>query len=388
VNRSALLVSNGVGEDLIGASIGAALEAAGVRVTAYPLTGTGAYPRHVPLLDPRRVLPSGGFSLRTGFRQLSADLAAGLISLWVAQRRTLRRQRGRHDLVVAIGDTYCLWMSAAAAPAVAFLATVDSVHIAPPGVVARWVLRRHARRVFARDVLTAQTLAGYGLPAVAAGIVTMDHLQPRGERFELPPAATVVTLLPGSRRDAIANALLLVRAAGAIAAVRRDVAFLMALAPSIQAGELVERLLALERVSSPSAGAVVAGDARVYLTHAFPDALLRASVIIGLAGTANEQAAGLGLPVVAFPGTGAQFGPAFLAMQHRLLGDAVMPTRTWQEAAQAVLQLLDDADERDRRGAIGRARMGPPGGTQRIAQALLEMLEETGAPQSGRIQNA
>jgi uncharacterized protein (TIGR03492 family) len=181
---------------------------------------------------------------------------------------------------------------------------------------------------------------------------------------------------------------LLVRTAVAIAAGRRDVGFLMALAPSVHAADLAGRLLALDGATSPADGVVALGDARVHFTTAFADALLRASVVVGLAGTANEQAAGLGRPVVTFPGPGAQFGPAFLAMQHRLLGDAVMPTRTWQEAAEAVLRLLGDGDERARRGAIGRARMGPPGGTQRIAAALLEMLRETAAPQTGRIQNA
>jgi len=389
VTRRVLLVSNGVGEDLIGAGVARGLEAAGVAVTAYPLVGTGAYPPAIPLLDPRKALPSGGFSLRAGFRNLAADLRAGLLRLWMEQRRTLTRQRGRHDLIVAVGDIYCLWMSAAAAPGVAFLATADSVHIARPGIVARWVLRRHARRIFARDPETAQTLAAYGLPAVAEGLVTMDQLQPRGETFGLPPDAQVVALLPGSRGDAVTNALLLARAAEAIAAVRGDVHFIMALATSIRSSELIGRLLTLDRSSSSSTGVVLVGQARLHLTQAFADALARATVVIGLAGTANEQAAGLGRPVVAFPGPGAQFGPSFLAMQHRLLGEALVPTRTWQDAVRATLRLLGDADERARRGDVGRARMGPPGGTQRITHALLEMLERDGRAQlPGRIQKA
>jgi uncharacterized protein (TIGR03492 family) len=377
MTRRVLLVSNGVGEDLIAASLATALEAAGVTITAYPLVGVGAHPPHVTLLEPRQALPSGGFSLRTGFRDLSADLAAGMIRLWLGQRRTLGRQRGRGDLVVAVGDAYCLWMAAAASPGVAFLATADSVHIAPFGPVARWVLRRHARRIFARDPETAQALAAQGLPAVAAGLVTMDHLPPTGETFGLSPQAPVVALLPGSRRDAVDNAILLARAAAAIAAARRDVGFIMALAPSVPADEVANRLLAVDWSLSPLAGTVVLGDARLHLTSAFADALARASVVIGLAGTANEQAAGLGRPVVAFPGRGAQFGPSFLRMQHRLLGEALVPTRTWQEAAAATVRLLGDAAERERRGAAGRARMGPSGGTQRITQALLEMLEES-----------
>jgi len=200
MTRRALLVSNGVGEDVIGGGIGVALEAAGVGVAAYPLAGYGAYPSHISLLDPRRALPSGGFSLRSGFRHLGADLAAGLIPLWPRQRRTLRRQRGRYDLVVAVGDVYCLWMAAAAATRVAFLATADSVRIAPLGAVARWAVRRHASRIFTRDPETARALVARGLPAVFSGLVAMDHLRPNGELFGLSPTTPVVALLPFMRR--------------------------------------------------------------------------------------------------------------------------------------------------------------------------------------------
>ncbi len=373
-----LLVSNGVGEDLIAASLAGALEPAGVTIGAYPLVGIGAYPAHVALLNPRQALPSGGFSLRSDFRDLWTDLAAGMLPLWRGQRRTLVSQRGRHDLVVAIGDIYCLWMAAAASPRVAFLATADSVHIAPVGRVARWMLRRHARRIFARDPETAAALNRHGLRAIAPGLVTMDHIRTTGESFGVPATAPVVALLPGSRRDAIENAVLLARAAAAIAAARRDVGFIMALAPSIPADEVANRLLAADASPSPSGGTVTLGDARLHLTTAFVDALARASVVIGLAGTANEQAAWMGRPVVAFPGPGAQFGRRFLRMQHRLLGAALVPTRSWEEAAAATIRLLGDAVEREQRGAAGRARMGPPGGTMRIAQALLEMLAESG----------
>jgi hypothetical protein len=57
--------------------------------------------------------------------------------------------------------------------------------------------------------------------------------------------------------------------------------------------------------------------------------------------------------------------------QQRLLGDALVATRDWREAAAAVVRLLRDPAERARRGAIGRDRMGPPGGAQRIANALI-----------------
>jgi uncharacterized protein (TIGR03492 family) len=357
-----LFVSNGVGEDLIAARVIASLPAADVAATAYPLVGVGAYPPHVPLLDPRRDLPSGGFSLRTDLRGLGADLASGIIGLWFAQRRALVAQRGRFDRVVAVGDVYCLWMAHLAAPRAALVATADSVRAGAFNPPSLWALRRHARRIFARDPDTATALTAMGLPAVWLGNVMMDLVQPTGETFGLAPEVPVVTLLPGSRREAPENAALLVQAALAIAREIPDLGFLMALASTVALAAVRERI-----------GTLQADGTRLHLTTAFADAAARASVVIGMAGTANEQAAGLGKPVVVFPGAGAQFGPEFLRVQHLLLGEALVPTRDWCEAAGAVVRLLRDPAECERRGAVGRERMGPSGGAEHIASALLEM---------------
>lgn len=374
MKRRVLFVSNGTGEDMIAARIAAALPDRFVTVAAYPLVGLGVYPPGFALLDPRRELPSAGFSLRSGWRGLPADLAAGLIGLWRAQCRTLRAQRGQWDLVVAVGDVYCLRMASLAAPRVAFVATAESVRIAPFGRVARQVMRRRALKIFARDPDSASFLAAHGLPAVAPGNVMMDLATPSGETFGLAPDAPVVALLPGSRRDAPQNAVLLARAAAAIADRTREVWFLLAVAPTVSETILRERLRGLSYVKISLDGGLTLGRARATLTRSFADAVARAWVILGMAGTAHEQAAGLGRPVVAFPGHSAQFGRAFLGMQHRLLGDALVPTRHWSEAAAAVVRLLHDPAERDRRGTAGRQRMGPPGGAQRIADALMELL--------------
>lgn len=370
-----LVVSNGVGEDLIATRIVESLPDPDVTVTAYPLVGLGAYPSHIPLLDPRRALPGGGFSLRAGLRGLWADLISGLVGLWLAQRRTLLGQRGRFDLVTAVGDTYCLWMAGLAAPRVAFVSTADSVRISPFGRLPRISLRRHARRIFARDSDTAQALVAQGLPAVAVGNVMMDLVHPVGERFSFPAHIQIVTLLPGSRGDAPENAALLARAARAIAE-ECDVRFLLALAPTVSADDITRALRAAAGGTTPVGEGIRIGPAEIHLTSAFADAIQRASIVLGLAGTANEQAAGLGRPVVSFPGPGPQYGPAFLHDQHRLLGEALVPTSNWQEAALAAVRLLRSPEERERRGAVGRARMGSAGGAQRIAGALVEMIQK------------
>jgi uncharacterized protein (TIGR03492 family) len=109
----------------------------------------------------------------------------------------------------------------------------------------------------------------------------------------------------------------------------------------------------------------------VRITRSFTDAANQATVVLGMSGTANEQAAGLGKPVVALPGPGPQFTRKFLALQARLLGEALVPAEGPEEAARAVLRLLANPEERARRGEAGRARMGPPGGADRLARWLV-----------------
>jgi uncharacterized protein (TIGR03492 family) len=374
MGRSLLFVSNGIGEDMIGARIISALERHDLTVTAYPLVGQGLYPPDVLLLSPRQELPSGGFSLRAGLRGLRSDLAAGIVRLWFDQRRTLRGQRGRHDLVVAVGDAYCLWMATASAARPVFVATADSVRTGGFGRAARWAMRRHARRIFARDHDTARVLAAEGLPAAALGNVMMDLVHVRGEAFGLSPDEPVITLLPGSRRESPENAARLARAAALIAESAPHARFLIAVPPTVSEERLRAGLASLSGAAESEPDVI--GRAHIQLTPAFGDAVARACIVIGMAGTAHEQAAGLGRPVIAFPGSGAQFGPEFLRTQHQLLGDALVPTRDYREAAAAALRLLGDPIERERRGAIGRQRIGGPGGAAAIARGIESMLDD------------
>jgi uncharacterized protein (TIGR03492 family) len=371
-----LIVSNGYGEDLEVAQVLRAMPPGAVEVCAYPLVGLGhAYPPRVTLLDPRRDFPSGGFGIRAGWASLWADLQQGLLGFWWAQRRTLWGQRGHVDLVVAAGDAYCLGMAALAGGPTIYLELPKSEYIAPHSAFELWTIRRRAAEVFTRDEVTAAALRRQGISAQYLGFTLMDTLAPSGETFGLPGDRPVLTLLPGSKPPAYANLGLLLRAAAAVAGRAPSTpAVLVAWAPNLSR----ERLRATVEASGgrwvDSQRFRLDGvEVRVTTDH-FADALARATVVVGMAGAAHEQAAGLGKPIVAFPGTGAQFTARFLAEQKRLLGDALVVTASWQEAASAVADLLSNPEERERRGRIGRERQGEAGGAAAIARCLLERL--------------
>jgi len=193
----------------------------------------------------------------------------------------------------------------------------------------------------------------------------------------------VVALLPGSRDDAYINlgalADCLEQLSRALAPSRQGLVGLVPLAPGLDRERalavLAERGWTRQVPAGPSPAApagghdsagtitVEKGAARLRIAWGmFGDVLLAADLVIGLAGTANEQAAGLGKPVVVFPGPGIQFNPRFLKAQKRLLGDAVAvaPPDPAAVAAEAAAILADDA-RRQRMGAGRPGAHGPPG---------------------------
>ena len=116
-------------------------------------------------------------------------------------------------------------------------------------------------------------------------------------------------------------------------------------------------------------------------SDAFAPILRSSALVLGMAGTAVEQAVGLGKPVVQIPGRGPQFTYAFAEAQMRLLGPVVYTVgqgpageREWQQAATLIQQLLADPELPARCAAVGLERVGAPGGSRGIAAAVLEAL--------------
>ena len=375
-----LVVSNGYAEDVGATAIIRALPLRDVSVSVYPLVGHGGhFPPEITLLDPRGDFPSRGFGLRAGWAALAAlgkDVMHGLIGFWRAQRRTLRAQRGRQDLVLAVGDVYCLAMASAAGGPTVYLVAPKSEYIAPHSRLEVWLIRRLACEVFTRDELTATALVHRGIKAQYLGFWPMDALTFTGETFGLPPDRPVVTLLAGSKPPAFDNLLLLLRAASgaAAAAAAPAPAVLVAWAPQLSPDRLRERVASAGGVWMDAGRFRFDGIDITVTTDRYADALRRATVVLGMAGGANEQAAGLGKPVVAFPGTGPQFTRRFLEEQQRLLGDALVATSNWQDAAATLAHLLGDPRERERRGQVGLRRLGGTGSAAAIARRLLDRL--------------
>lgn len=394
-----LFLSNGHGEDAIGAEIARRLHARNPSydLAAVPIVGNGdpyrAY--DIRIASRTETMPSGGI-MYANQRAVWRDIRHGVLGLAIDQIRTLRLLAPTIDLVVGIGDKVILYLHRLfIRQPLVFVGVAYSAHYTKVRQVYSRGLRRildtYSPLIYARDELTATQLRDSGLQqARFVGNPMMDCFDVTGDGLGIPFEQDVVGILPGSREEAYGNLKLVLRGIGKLHNLARDrkpaLAFVVALAGNLDLktlGEVVSgdgwQLRAADGTGADS-GIVAtlhsADGCVVRLARGrFGDVITRASVVVGLAGTANEQAVGSGKAVVTFPGTGEQTPPRFADSQRRLLGDAVVVTTSDAEAiARDTLDLLNDRERLARMGQAGRERMGEPGGVERIVDGICGLL--------------
>jgi uncharacterized protein (TIGR03492 family) len=377
-----LVISNGKGEDYVAARVLERLRelAPGLSVQAFPLVGLGEQlaAAGLEVVGPRKAMPSGGFTMHSA-ELLRRDVRAGLIGLTLAQARFLLGQVPRGVFVV--GDVYAQAHASLVRAPRRVLQTLVSVHhgggegpgmrwfmegFRPPEM---WLLRR-AQRVYARDQATADWLARARVPATWLGNPMMDGLAaspllPR-DQSRLP----VVALLPGSRGQASASLAVMRRALELASPVVGVVAWAGSGVPERPEGWVPD-----DAAPPGMAAAWRRGERRLWVTVGrFPSVLASADAVLGTAGTANEQAVGLGLPVVAFP-VPPFYGEAYMRNQKRLLEGGLLTCEPLPERVAAMLELaLSDEGVRERARRAGAERMGPPGASEAIARDLASWL--------------
>ncbi|MCS7069641.1 MAG: lipid-A-disaccharide synthase-related protein [Meiothermus sp.] len=387
--KPVLVVSNGHGEDLIGAALAQELRALGYAIQAVPLVGRGQPYEKAGFCvrGPRREMPSGGFALQSP-KAFWADLRAGWVSMSLAHYRAVREAAREAVATLVVGDVYALLVGHFMGRPPLFLMQCRSSLRAwerrgwsrPYSALERFLMRR-AVGVYPREPEGEQWLKARGVPqACYLGNPMLDAL----EGVPLEPAPPYLLLLPGSRSDAyqsLPRMLEAVRLLGGLGLTPVVAWAGLPIEPLYAPGWRLETTGLAEGVthclSHPDGTAV-------YLTQgAFKATLLGAGVAISTSGTAAEQAAGYGVPLVGFPTLGPQYTQAFAEQQKRLLGEALMLVPPHPEAiAQGVRRFWDSPELRAQARRAGRAAMGEPGAARRIAQKIHQELQARGLEQS------
>lgn len=396
-----LLVSNGHGEDLSGALIGKELRRRGLEVEALPLVGHGrAYLQAgLPLLGRTREYSTGGLGYTSGSARLKEVLEGQAVYL-VRRLLLLFRIAHRYALIVVVGDVIpvvAAWLTRRSV--VTYLVAYSSHYegrLRLPWPCGACLRSRRFRRVFSRDALTARDLSHQlGRPVEFLGNPFFDGALAPSEPLDSPPSASGpggeaprqrLGLLPGSRLpEALHNLELMLRSLEQLEARWQSPSRLGIHAALVGklSGEalapLAQRLGWRLELGEEDRGWLRRGPLAVGLEWGrFAAVVQQCDLLLAAAGTAAEQAVGLGKPVLQLAGAGPQFTENFAEAQRRLLGPSLScasgspgSEQQLRGTAQLVTELLERLEHDPGYHASlvtnGRERIGSPGGTARMA---------------------
>ncbi|PSF32670.1 hypothetical protein C7H19_21330 [Aphanothece hegewaldii CCALA 016] len=396
MTKTILFLSNGHGEDLNASLILQALLKNYPKIafiSAMPLVGDGtAYHRlNIPIIGPTQTLPSGGM-IYTQLSNLVKDLWSGLIKLTWRQIKAVLKYSQNCDLIIAVGDIFPITLAyLTRRPFVAFIVSTSSYYEGRLHLpfLTWWCLKSsQCQQIFTRDAFTAKDLQQQGFKqAIFLGYPVMDVLHRTETDLGLEKNyQPMIALLPGSRLpEALSNLGLLLNICEEIALIR-PMQFRVALVPSITEDDLMilaqnigwrylEQGKLIKRTQKDDVILVR------YFFNAFANILYECDLVLGMAGTAVEQAVGLGKPVVQIPGYGPQFTYRFAEAQMRLLGVSVTTigknpneANLFRHAAQEVIKILHDPDYLHSCVGNGKERMGEKGGSDAIAKQIIYLL--------------
>ena len=383
--KQVLFLSNGHGEDLNASLIVGELQKIQpqLSIAALPLVGEGkAYQKlPVPIIAPTATMPSGGIIYTNPFNWIK-DIGAGLIGLTIKQIQAAFKVSKNCDLLIAVGDIVPIAIARLTGrPFVAFIVSTSSYYegtIKLPLLTELCLRSDKCLRVFTRDKYTATDLENRGIKkAIFAGYPIMDVLTPTGKDLELDSQIPMIALLAGSRLpEALSNLALQLQVCEEIVKIK-PMQFRAAIIPSIRETDL-ENLAKQEGWHYLGAGKLEKNGAKVCCYRdAFADILHHCDACLAMAGTAVEQAVGLGKPVLQIPGFGPQFTYPFAEAQMRLLGESVItigqkPTEVnlFKNAAVKIIDILADSRYLCRCLENGKIRVGESGGSRSIAEEI------------------
>ncbi len=356
-----LFISNGFGEDLIAREIiRKILEVKNVKIFALPLVGEGKAYLNLPIeiLDPRRDFPSGGFAFRSGLRDVFKDIITGFFSFYWEQVKKLRKFKGKKVKVICVGDTYNLLMGSLTQEKPFFLPTAKSILNSSFYFPEIYIMKKLSRFVFTRDEPTYRYLRKFIPQVLYLGNPMFDGLENGKEESE-----NTIALLPGSREEAINNLKLMLKSCRIVNEEFPDFSYVVIVSPYLPEKYKNDLKKITEEYNLP---------VRIsYGNFAFE--IKKAFIVLGLAGTANEQAVFLKKLVISFPGRGPQINFKFLKMQKALLGEGLELVRDYKEAGERIIYFIKNPEGVKCRAEKGSKRLGDKG-AEKIAKFILDNI--------------
>ena len=399
--RTVLFFSNGHGEDAIAVAIlkrmkkyyfSSPLKNQKVEFLALPLVGKGdAYDKiGVRKVCQVKELPSGGFALQ-GLRFFFKDIWHGLLgSIW-QQIKVLKTAGKEISLVVSVGDFYPFILAIFfIRKPIIYIGTAISVYMRRFYFPERFFLKYFTKVVICRDEPTAEYLSNCGINALFLGNPMMDEMEEDNFTFPFSP---VICFLPSSRPDAYENIMNMLRFTQTLEGCkekqenlkeekRREVHYVFSISEFLDTSK-IKKIVEDEgwrmdvRQGKEREKQSIGKKNKLKVTFAygcFKGVINASSLVIGTTGTGCEQAVGLGKVVFILPGKGPHTSKPRLKFYKKLLGKAIRIINKQECTGKEVLTLLKDREKLFFLGEIGKKVMGPPGGCERIARLIYQLI--------------
>lgn len=396
MSQRLLFISNGYGEDIIAAHIARTIQSLypDMTVCAFPTVGGGDFysTKHIPLAGQGAYLPSEGFV--RSLKDFARDVKNGFFIKTLRMGRSLGTISRKFDTLIIVGDPYLLLFSS-------LCTRVRKSHKIFIGVqqsewygtrkpfkqhysfLERLWMRAFAGRIYVRDHKTMEYLRGKGLRSVfCSGNPMMDCFSIH-EKPVFPSDKKIIGILPGSKKEAYENCRFIFEIIYHLSRIERDFIYAIALSPQLDTTK-IQRQFGLKpdqcrqlkddtlytSYNHPGIGKILISQ------NAFGDIINESVAVIGMSGTGNEQAAGLGKPVFASWGRGPQITKKFMVAQKRLLGPSLFLFPPDPAAiAHGIIETLSDKALLNTVAENGRIRMSGRGSIRKMAREIVEYMQ-------------
>jgi len=348
-----LILSNGHGEDLSGSLIAKQFVKIGYSVSAMPIVGKGNHYKKekIKIIGKTQEFSTGGIGYNSLKGRLT-EIFGGEIFYFLKRLYLTYKIRKNYDYFFVVGDivpVFFAWICKK--DFFTYLVAYSSHYegkLKLPWPSKFFLLSPNAKKIYTRDSLTANDLTLQLKKKVSfLGNPFMDKFFSKNK--ELKNSAFSIGLFPGSRLPEISyNLVLILEVLEALSNLRyfQEIEFNFAIVntfSSIKIREIFKnrKWLYIEKINEKHLIKFQYKTLKVNLYwNSFEEILLKSKCCICMAGTAAEQAIGLGKPVIQIEGKGPQFTKSFAEAQRRLLGEYVYCASNYKDKNDQINQTI------------------------------------------------
>ena len=328
-----LFLSNGHGEDLSGSLIARQLLNSGYSVDALPIVGKGNHyeKEKINIIGKTKEFITGGIGYNS-FKGRLNEIFGGEIIYFLRRLCLTYKIRKKYDYFFVVGDivpVFFAWICKK--DFFTYLVAYSSHYegkLKLPWPSKFFLLSKKAKTIYTRDFLTANDLTLQLKKKVSFfGNPFMDKFFLRDKEFKKSKFS--IGLFPGSRfPEILDNFVLILEVLEALSELSyfKKIEFNFAIVDALTQSKISEifkdrKWVFLEKINEMNLLKYECNSLKLNLYwNTFDEILLKSKCCISMAGTAAEQAIGLGKPVIQIEGKGPQFTKSFAEAQRRLLG--------------------------------------------------------------------